>query len=221
MEVATALAYGGAGQWMMETLGMTQGCSVKQWPRNVQLLVQDHQRQPFSSPSLVIGSAEAVRSPHCTFMSPECSDDYYAAFTLIAIGELARYKYSRDRLMEDHVLEKLLTRVRRVNSDDVSRPLLIRALAFMAMNDTAKMELTETQWMEYIQRWGVDDSDQSTLYTAALYKAILGDLKSGVRLLQSVTPERVKQHLDVVQCDIPSFYHNVAATHNATLKKKE
>ena len=91
MEVATALAYGGAGQWIMDGLQMSRSGPVKQWPKNVQLLVQDHQKQPFSSPSLVINSAEAVRSPFCTFMSPECSEDYYATFALVALGEIARY----------------------------------------------------------------------------------------------------------------------------------
>ena len=40
--------------------------------------------------------------------------------------------------------------------------------------DTAKSQLTEDRWMEYLQRWGADDSEHVILYTGALYKAILG-----------------------------------------------
>ena len=92
VETATALAYGGAGRWISEGLASHTPRNVAEWPRSVQILISDHQKQPISSPSSLVGTfSELVCSPIGTFLSPEASKDYLLSFSLVAVGELSRH----------------------------------------------------------------------------------------------------------------------------------
>lgn len=92
-EVSEKLTDGGAANWIFNNLKMSAPKSYYSLPRGIRLLLQDQLLQSFSSPS----SMDISLSQFGIYDVGTCFNsskplDYKAAFSLLTVGELARYR---------------------------------------------------------------------------------------------------------------------------------
>jgi len=106
-------------------------------------------------------------------------------------------------------MEVLKRETRRIESDIVILPELIRTLCHLAKDDRVKFLLvTDTFWLTHLKKWLASDNRRILLFTAYLVSILFEQDEIGIRVIKEIGLERLAS-VDMIDVDVRHIIEHI------------